>query len=183
VKSGKNVKGDAECTLCKYVVNYINLLLESNFTVEEILKVLDLACAIFPQKEHASCINFVKTYGPILPQLIAELDDPNVVCELIGLCKKTDNKLIEIPPVKKLESLPCNLCEYLVNYLDVIIQSNSTETHFEEALEKACKILPDTKLQSECKVLVDLYGTDLIKFLVEFGDPKTVCQELHLCDK
>lgn len=131
------------------------------------------------------CDKFVTTYGPILPQLIAELDDPNVVCELIGACKKSSDKRIEVPSLKtkSLKSIPCNLCQYLVNYLDAIIQSNSTETDFEKALEKACKILPDTKLVSECDAIVDRYSTDLIKFLVEFGDPKKVCQELGICDK
>jgi saposin len=84
---------------------------------------------------------------------------------------------------KNLKSLPCNLCQYLVNYLDAIIQSNSTETQFEDALDKACKILPETKLQSECKQLVHLYGSDLIKFLVQYGDPKAVCQAIGICDK
>ena len=123
----------------------------------------------------------MQTYGPILAQLIAELDDPNVVCALLSFCPKS----VEIPAVQSsnIESLPCNLCEYLVNYLDAIIQSNSTEVHFEEELEKACKILPSGKIQGECKTIVDLYSTDLIKFLVESGNPKTVCVKLGICDK
>jgi len=146
---------------------------------------LKAVCSILPAADRTKCINFATTYGPIIPQLIAELDDPNVICELLKFCKKSNNKFIEIPSVKtkKLKSLPCNLCQYLVNYLDAIIQSNSTETKFEDALDRACKILPDTKLQSECQVLVHLYGVDLIKLLVEFGNPKTVCQELGICDK
>jgi saposin len=138
-----------------------------------------------PESSHAKCDSFVKTYGPIIPQLIAELDDPNVVCVLIGLCKKSDDKFIEIPSpnLQKNQTLPCTLCQYLVNYLDAIIQSNSTETKFEQELEKACKILPSTKSQAECKSLVDLFGTDIIKLLVELGNPKLVCQELGICDK
>jgi saposin len=178
------VNDDLECTVCKYVVSFVNVLLESNATEEEIEKGLKAVCSLLPSKYEAKCTTFATTYGPILPQLIAELDDPNVVCELLTLCKKSDDKFIQIPSIKnEVKSLPCNLCQYVVNYLDVIIQSNSTETEFEEALDKACKIVPDTKLQSECEILVNLYGADLIKLLVEFGDPKTVCQELGICDK
>jgi saposin len=163
----------------------VNVLIESNATAEEIEKGLDVVCKLLPSSYHTQCDNFVTTYGPILPELIAELDDPNVVCDWLSLCKKSDDKFIPIPAIKinKLKSLPCNLCQYLVNYLDAIIQSNSTETEFEEALDRACKILPETKLQSECQILVHLYGGDLIKLLVEFGNPKTVCQELGICDK
>jgi len=181
----KPVKGDIECSACKYVISFINALLVKNATEAEIEKGLEVVCEILPSPIKAKCDTFVKTYGPILPELIAELDDPNVVCVLLAMCPKSDNKFIEIPSVKsnKLKSLECNLCEYLVNYLDAIIQSNSTEVHFEKELEKACKILPTEKIQAECKTLVDLYSTDLIKFLIEFGSPKVVCEELKLCDK
>jgi saposin len=178
------VKDTIECTLCKYVVSFVNVLIESNATEEEIEKGLKLVCNLLPSSYHTKCVNFVTTYGPILPELIVELDDPNVVCELLQMCKKSDNKFIQIPSLKtKVKSLSCSLCQYLVNYLDTMIESNSTEAEFEKALDRACKILPDTKSQTECKTLVTLYGADLIKFLVEHGDPKTVCQELHICDK
>lgn len=173
------MKGEIECTACKYVLSFINTLLENNATEQEIEKALENVCKILPSKSKESCEKLVQTYGPILPQLIAELDDPNVVCALLGFCSKS----VETPKVQNIESLPCSLCQYLVNYLDAIIQSNSTEVHFEEELEKACKILPTDKIQSECKTLVDLYSTDLIKFLVEYGNPKAVCEKLGLCDK
>lgn len=101
------------------------------------------------------------------------------------MCKKSDNKFIDIPSsdLKKNQTLPCTLCQYLVNYLDAIIQSNSTEMKFEEELEKACKILPTKKSQDECKSLVDVFGLDIIKLLIELGNPKLVCQELGICNK
>lgn len=163
----------------------MDLLIQSNATAQELEKALELVCGILPASYQKQCKSFVDTYGVVLADLIAELDDPNVVCVWLTLCPKSDNKFIEIPAIKleKLKSLPCNLCQYLVNYLDAIIQSNSTETHFEDDLEKACKILPSAKLQSDCKQLVDLYGTELIKYLVEHGNPKAVCQALGICDK
>jgi hypothetical protein len=185
VESIKKIKDGNECTLCKYIISYLNVLIENNATVKDLEKALELVCIILPSQYHAKCKDFVDTYGPILAELIVELDDPNVVCVWLSLCPKTDNKFIEIPAVKtkKLKSLPCNLCEYVVNYLDAVLQSNATETQFEKALDKACKVFPSTKIQSNCELLVHLYGTDLIKFLVEFGDPKTVCQAVGICDK
>jgi len=181
----KSVNSDIECTLCKYVISFVNTLLENNATEQEIAKGLEVVCSIWPSGSREKCDTFVKTYGPILPQLIAELDDPNVVCGWLAVCPKSDDKFIEIPSVKskKLNSLPCNLCQYLVHYLDAVIQSNSTETQFEKELEKACQILPSTKVQSECRTVVDLFGTDLIKFLVEFGTPEKVCETVGICRK
>ncbi|CAF3317643.1 unnamed protein product, partial [Rotaria sp. Silwood2] len=181
-KSKKHIKNSDECILCKYIISYLNVLIENNATVKDLEKALEVVCVILPAEYHKQCKAFVQTYAPILVELIVELDDPNVVCEWLTLCPKSSNKFIQIPAIKgrKLKSLPCNLCQYLVNYLDAIIQSNSTETKFEEALDRACKVLPSTKLQSDCKLLVHLYGADLIKFLVEFGDPKTVCQAIAL---
>ncbi|CAF4491466.1 unnamed protein product, partial [Rotaria socialis] len=178
----KPIKDDPECSLCKYVVSYLDLLIQSNITAAELEKALEFVCTILPSSYQKQCKTFVDTYAPILAELIAELDDPNVVCVWLTLCPKSDDKFIQVPALKinKFKSLPCNLCEYIVNYLDAIIQSNSTETQFEDALDKACKIIPVSQLQSECQTLVHLYGVDLINYLVSHGDPKTVCQKLGL---
>ncbi|UJR26421.1 hypothetical protein I4U23_007753 [Adineta vaga] len=185
VESIKKVKDGNECTLCKYIISYVDLLIVANTTEHEFEKALEFVCSILPASYHDKCDVFVRTYSPILVELIAELDDPNTVCEFLDLCPKSGKKFIQIPAIKKnkLRTVPCTLCQYVVNYLDAIVQSNTTETKFEEALNKACKVIPEAKLQAECKTLVHLYGGDLIKLLVQYGDPKAVCQALGLCDK
>ena len=181
----KRVKNDNACILCRDILTYLNILIETNATARDFEKALDMVCSVLPSEYHSQCNDFVHTYAPILVELIAELDDPNVVCQQLSLCSKFSNKNFELQSLEigRIKSLPCNLCEYIVNYLDGIIQSNSTETKFEEALDKACKGLPSLKLQSECHLLVHLYGVDLIKLLVEYGDPKSVCQAVGICDK
>ncbi|CAF1045581.1 unnamed protein product [Rotaria magnacalcarata] len=181
----KPIKDDPECSLCKYVVSYLDLLIQSNITAAELEKALEFVCTILPSSYQKQCKTFVDSYAPILAELIAELDDPNVVCVWLTLCPKSEDKVIQVPALKmnKFKSLPCNLCEYIVNYLEAIIQSNSTETQFEDALDKACKIIPISQLQSECQTLVHLYGDDLINYLVNHGNPKAVCQKLGICDK
>ncbi|CAF3418494.1 unnamed protein product [Rotaria socialis] len=165
-------------------ISYLDLLIQSNITAAELEKALEFVCTILPSSYQKQCKTFVDTYAPILAELIAELDDPNVVCVWLTLCPKSDDKFIQVPALKinKFKSLPCNLCEYIVNYLDAIIQSNSTETQFEDALDKACKIIPVSQLQSECQTLVHLYGVDLINYLVSHGDPKTIVPFYFICD-
>lgn len=177
----KPVGSDSECTLCKYVISYIDLLLQSNASQEEVVKALDGVCKVLPEKDLAKCEAFVSAYGPVLPQLIAELDDPNVVCDWLSMCNKSSS----FPSVKldAHHNFTCTICEYLVNYLDAIVSSNATEVKFEEELEKACKILPTSKTQGECKTFVDFYSVDIIKFVVELGQPEKVCKEIGVCEK
>ena len=182
--SSTSVRNTVECTLCKYILQYVNVFVTNNSTEQEVEKALEVVCSILPSQYHTQCSTFVKQYGPVLVELIAELDDPNVVCQWIGLCPKSSAQPIEIPALKRqVNSLPCNLCEYVVNYLDIVIQSNSTEVKFEEFLDNACKLLPEKKLQAECRIIAVMYGPDLIQWLVQYGDPKAVCQAAGVCDK
>jgi saposin len=182
-EDGRIMNG-AECSLCKYVLSYINVLLTSNSTEEEVARALESVCLILPAQYHSQCANFVHQYGPLLPQLVAELDDPNVVCEWLTMCTKSDVRFIDIPSLKRVSnSLTCNLCQYVVNYLDAVIQSNSTETQLQVFLENVCQILPSETLQTQCDSLVDSYGKLIIQYLIEHADPQTVCQAIGICDK
>jgi len=170
--------------LCKYVLSYLNLLITANSTEHEIEKAFELVCTILPKKDHEKCKEFIDKYAVIIVELIAELDDPNVICKFLGLCKETSKEQI-VPVLKKknLSTLPCTLCQYVVNYLDAIIKSNSSEVTIEKALDNVCKIVPEQKLKTQCELLVHLYGPTIVELLAEFADPKTVCDALNLCDK
>jgi saposin len=184
VPSTKSIRNTAECSLCKYVLQYVNVLITNNSTEKEVEKALEAVCSILPSQYHSQCSSFVKQYGPVLVELIAELDDPNVVCQWIGVCAKSNANAMEIAALKRQpNSLPCNLCQYVVNYLDIIVQSNATEAKFEELLDNACKLLPEKKLQAECRIIATMYDPDLIQWLVQYGDPKAVCQAAGICDK
>lgn len=183
-EQSSGLKNDAECSLCKYVINYLNVLVASNASAQELEKALEIVCNILPAQTKSQCSSFVVQYGPVLVQLVAELDDPNVVCAWLGLCQKSSEASSQtvFKPVA-LAALPCNLCQYVVNYLDVIVQSNATETDFEKYLDQVCKIVPEKAIEAQCELLVQLYGKDIIKFLVEHADPKTVCQKIGICSK
>jgi hypothetical protein len=38
-------------------------------------------------KDRVQCNEFIKTYGPVLSQLIFELADPQLVCRYLGMCQ------------------------------------------------------------------------------------------------
>jgi len=181
------VNNDVECTMCKYVISYINVWLQSNVTDEKVEKALEFVCVILPDAEHAKCLSFIKQYGPILIQLVAELDDPNMVCEWLNLCPKPfaaesrQSHIIAAP--KNINSdLICTLCEYVVNYLDATLASNKSQEAIEEALDKVCTILPE-KERKQCVDMVQIYGPVVVQLLIEFADPPTVCKAIDLCPK
>jgi len=74
----------------------------------------------------------------------------------------------------------CTLCEYAVQFIDVELKKNSTETTVVEILEKTCTIVPEA-LKKECNSIVDTYGIYLVQLLIEMADPLKVCEAIKLC--
>lgn len=76
--------------------------------------------------------------------------------------------------------LYCTVCQYVVQYLDVVLQNNKTEAAITNALETVCKLTPSS-LRDKCQNLIDTYGIYLVQLLVQFADPLKVCQAIKLC--
>ena len=158
-------------------------MITSNFTTREVVDALELVCNIIPSSSRKQCESLVDQYGPIIVELVAELDDPNVVCHWLGVCQSSSSQSIQYSTaVHQVKTVPCNVCHYVVNYFDVVIQSDATENDFEHLLNEFCDIQPDLKSKMECKIVVKLYSKDIIKFVVEHADPNTVCHKLGICD-
>ncbi|CAF0986520.1 unnamed protein product [Didymodactylos carnosus] len=173
-----------DCVLCRYVLTYLDTVLEENKSAEAFVKALELVCSILSDKMRQQCDSFVHIYGPILPELIAELDDPNVVCHWLNLC--SDNSVsssVVVPPSPlSVADAECILCKYVITYLDAVLKNNKSEAAIVDALDKVCTILPD-KTKHQCEIFVKAYGPLLAQLIAEFADPTTVCQYLGLCQK
>jgi hypothetical protein len=88
VESVNSVESDtpAECSLCKYVVTFVDTFIENNRTEEAVEAALEKVCTILPPALNGSCVNFVEDFGPILLQLIEKYDKPKEVCDAIRFC-------------------------------------------------------------------------------------------------
>ncbi|KAF5890029.1 prosaposin isoform X2, partial [Clarias magur] len=77
------------CDLCKELLVVVDQLIKDNSTGAEILGYLEKACQLIPDEGLAAqCKEVVDDYYPVLMDIIkGELDDPNVVCSALGLCK------------------------------------------------------------------------------------------------
>ncbi|XP_041124402.1 prosaposin-like isoform X1 [Polyodon spathula] len=83
------------CDLCKEVLGVVGNLLKDNATEAEILGYLEKACELIPDKGvSGECKDMVDNYFPIVMGIIkGELEDPNVACCALGLCKSLQQQL------------------------------------------------------------------------------------------
>ena len=81
-----NSIGSTECSLCKYIVSYLDAVLQNNKSEAAIEAALEKVCGILPATIKANCVKFVDTYGPILAQLLAKYTTPDQVCNALKVC-------------------------------------------------------------------------------------------------
>ncbi len=86
VEAVKAVDASVECTLCKYVVSYVDAVIQTNKSEAAIDSALEKVCTILPHTLRNSCISFVDTYGPVLVELIAKYETADVVCSALKIC-------------------------------------------------------------------------------------------------
>jgi saposin len=75
-----------ECTLCEFVVNYVNKALGANRSIAAVEALLEKACKILPSSLQPNCTGFVQKYGPIIALLLAKNETPVQVCDFIKVC-------------------------------------------------------------------------------------------------
>jgi saposin len=82
----ETIINSAECSLCKYIVSYIDAVVQTNKSEAAIEAALEKVCTILPGALKDKCVQFVDTYGPILAQLIAKYATPEEVCNALKAC-------------------------------------------------------------------------------------------------
>ena len=75
-----------ECSLCKYVVGYVDNVIQNNKSEAAIDSALEKVCTILPPSLKTKCDEFVDTYGPVLVQLIVRYGTPELVCNAMKMC-------------------------------------------------------------------------------------------------
>ncbi|XP_078055896.1 prosaposin [Mustelus asterias] len=97
-------------------------------------------------------------------------------CGAVNHCRQTVWRQVT------LEDAPCDLCKEVVSVMGNLLKDNATEVELRTYLEKACGLLPDQSLKSECDELVDDYLPIILNVLEgELDNPEVVCSALHLC--
>ncbi len=206
VELAKPLGASVECSLCKYVVAYVDAVIQTNKSEAAIDSALEKVCTILPHALNHSCVTFVDNYGPVLVEYIAEYATPDEVCAALKLChngteQRTPRKYILkfvfnltmvyifflAKPVQHIQltevpinSIECTLCEFLVNYVNKALGANRSVAAVEALLEKACNILPSS-LRANCTSFVTKYGPIIAFMLAKNETPVQVCDFIKVC--
>ena len=197
----------AQCTLCKFIVDYVEKSIGDNRSTAAIEAALEKVCNILPGPAKNECVTLVDKYGPIISFLLQKNETGEQVCNFIKVCnngtqeitrgmwsrKKNSSEInnynffifsVAVEDVKKVKSpvgsVECSICKFVVTYVDTVIQSNKSEAAIESALEKVCTIIPHS-MNSSCYNFVETYGPVLVQLLEVYVTPDQVCAALKLC--
>lgn len=177
------------CTLCDYVLHFVQEALSEEKNEDEIKKAVAATCDSLPRSISGNCRNFVDLYGDAVIALLVQEIDPSDVCPRLKLCPKSVKDVDLFAPVQidvsvneqKEENKPkCPLCVLIIKQVQDIIDSSNSKTTVKQALDKVCYMLP-VKLQLECIDFIESYSGELIDKLVTNFSPKELCGSLKLC--
>ena len=82
-----------ECSLCKYLVGYIDKTLGNNKSSAAVEAALDKACNVLPTPVRAECTTFAHKYAPLIALLIAKNATPEEVCDFLKVCHNGTQEL------------------------------------------------------------------------------------------
>jgi hypothetical protein len=152
----------------------------------------------FLGKERAKCDEFVKTYGPVLAELIAQTADPDTICRYLGACqvvlpKESSTKPSEpvVYPNHDYVRFPgdtdppftCTICQFIITNMKKSLALNQTEEEIIKSLKESCSLFNVLNLKQQCLNFLDKYAAYLIQMVSSDVEPKVACQSLGICDK
>ncbi|OQR66390.1 hypothetical protein BIW11_04988 [Tropilaelaps mercedesae] len=163
---------DEKCSLCKWLVNWVDNKLGDNRTEMAVKEELDKACDLL--SDSSQCKAMIDDYVDRIIRMLIEYADPEKICEALEKCPKKALQLRGDEP-------PCQLCKYYVDELRNRLSNRSTEDQIKDELYQLCSALHVNKRQ--CASLVDRYTDELVKLILEHTNPEAVCQVLRACPK
>jgi saposin len=74
------------CTICEYVINTVDQMLEDNKTEKEIEVALDKVCYVLPASVKKNCLDLVRDYTDQMIHMLVNNYPPQQVCSKLELC-------------------------------------------------------------------------------------------------
>lgn len=191
------MRSPLNCTVCKDIIEKVKVYLSDGKSQAMIVNYIDTELCSKVGQSSELCKTLVATYGPIFLNTIANDVKPEQICDMIGMCPKTQttytNHLAHVTLEEKQEHQAvalkttadptvCILCEFAMDKLKHYLSNNATEAQIEHELELLCAKLPKSIVR-ECNTLVIFYGPLIIKSIIEGHTPMEVCEDIQLCKK
>lgn len=183
------VEGGELCTLCEYMLHFIQESLATPATDDEIKHAVEGICTKLPHGVASQCRNFVEMYGDAVIALLIQGLNPRNVCPTMKMCPSNIEKQEDIEvfhPVAlnhgEQDKPTCPLCLFAVEQAQAKIRDNKSKDNIKKVLDGLCSHLP-SKLRVECVDFVETYSNELIDMLITDFKPEEICVQLKLCPK
>jgi cathepsin B len=167
-----NLNDNVRCDLCEMVVGFVEKEIAGDYVESRVEKALEEVCNIVPASFQSACNNIISTYTPDLIYYITSRYSSDVVCKYIQLC--------EVRIVIETNDLECEVCEYLIKFIEKELSGNYSVAKIEEVLEDVCQIVP-SYLEQFCEQLVEKYTPLIINSLINRETPQVICSQVGLC--
>eukprot|EP00761_Pharyngomonas_kirbyi_P011302 gb/GECH01011327.1/.p1 GENE.gb/GECH01011327.1/~~gb/GECH01011327.1/.p1 ORF type:complete len:398 (+),score=74.98 gb/GECH01011327.1/:1-1194(+) len=165
-----------ECAVCEYLLSYLENMVDSSTTIDEIDKV----CDILPSSVSKSCHEIVETYGPQILDYLVNKYPADKVCGMISLCKSAQD---EVKKPQSADDFYCTTCEFVMKYLDGYLSKDTTIQDMLNFLNHdVCDKLP-SELGSVCHLFVDMEADKVIRAIIKDISPDRVCSFIDACDR
>jgi cathepsin B len=179
-----NLNDNIRCDLCEMVVGFVEKEIAGEYVESKIEKALQEVCNIVPPTFQSSCNTIISTYTPELIEYISEKLSPNVVCNYIQFCDSnhlsTNAWFISKLSNQNTNNLECDVCNYLIQFIEKELAGNYTVEKIEEVLEDICHVIP-SYLENYCDNFVEKYTPLIINALINRETPQVVCSQIGLC--
>ncbi|XP_020811179.1 uncharacterized protein LOC110186369 [Drosophila serrata] len=187
---GALVNGGELCTICEYLLHFIQETLATPSTDDQIKQTVENICSKLPQGVAGQCRNFVEMYGDAVIALLVQGLNPRSVCPIMQMCPRNLPKSEDVEvfhpspkPVNDEQDVPtCPLCLFAVEQAQAKIRDNKSKENIKKVLNGLCAHF-DNKLKDECVDFVNTYSNELIDMLITDFKPQEICVQLKLCPK
>ena len=170
---------DFNCFSCKVGIDLTFSLLSSNYTLQEVINLLDNFCSLI--NSNSGCGDYLFELLPPVIKYLEGLFSPEDVCISLGRCQNDGvggYTVDKDAPREQFEDAGCLLCSALATILD-----DYTEAYDEEAIIKIAGELCNQfgVFSDECKSIVANELPSIIEKLRQGETPQQLCSEVDLC--
>ncbi|KAL6055202.1 hypothetical protein QOT17_016946 [Balamuthia mandrillaris] len=155
-------KGGTTCTVCKYLLKYVEDLVAKNKTVVQITKMCMTMCGIIPGEMSEVCKGFVSYYVPLMIYMLVEQNQPDQVCADIGVCPRPSFFFMNALS----DNEKCSMCEavaaFTQTYLNNGAEAKTMLAELNNAVEELCLLLSSP---AQCYAVVDQHFVSIYKAL------------------
>ncbi|XP_076318041.1 prosaposin isoform X16 [Tachypleus tridentatus] len=183
LKMCPDTTGEVECTMCQYILHFIQTELYDTKNQEAVKSVIDRACEFLPGALSETCKSFVDMYGSSVMVILAQDIDPSVVCPALNICPanvsfssglKVESKQLNSNEVE------CEACKLFAEWLHTELEDQRSQDDIKKALEKMCTVLPSSVLE-RCQKFVNKNIQSVITILSLGLDPHVMCPLFDYC--